>query len=93
MRGFLRDRLVLVWLVLIGATLFSTGIGGTTGLARSGDGAAVTAAVLAIAFGKVAAVIFNYMDIRRAPGALKILWGAWLAVVLTVLMGIYRTGL
>jgi hypothetical protein len=93
MRGLLRDRLVIVWLLLVAATLLSTGIGGASGLARSGGGAVVTAVVLAIAFGKVAAVVFNYMDIRRAPRALKILWGAWLAVVLTVLTGIYRTGL
>jgi Prokaryotic Cytochrome C oxidase subunit IV len=92
MRGFLHDRLVIVWLVLIAATLLSAGIGGAHGLARSGGGA-VTAVVLAIAFGKVAAVVFNYMDVRRAPRALKILWGAWLAIVLTVLTGIYRTGL
>jgi Prokaryotic Cytochrome C oxidase subunit IV len=90
MRGFLHDRLVIVWLLLIAATLLSTGMGGAHGLARSGGRAAV---VLAIAFGKVAAVVFNYMDVRRAPRALRILWGAWLVVVLTVLTGIYRAGL
>lgn len=93
MRGVLRDRLVIVWLLLIAATLISTELGGAHGLARSGAHAAVTTVVLAIAFGKVAAVVFNYMDIRRAPRPLKILWGAWLAVALTVLTGIYRSGL
>jgi hypothetical protein len=93
MRGLLRDRLVIVWLMLIVATLLSAGIGGTHGFARSAGAAVASEVVLVIAFGKVAAVIFNYMDIRRAPRALKILWGVWLAVVLCVLTGIYRAGL
>jgi Prokaryotic Cytochrome C oxidase subunit IV len=90
MRGPLRDRLVIVWLILIAATLLSASIGGGDGVISPGRRAAATQVVLIIAFGKVAAVVFNYMDIRRAPRALKILWGAWLAGVLTVLTGIYR---
>jgi hypothetical protein len=93
MRALLRDRLVIVWLMLIAATLLSAGIGGVHGFARSAGTTAASEVVLAIAFGKVAAVIFNYMDIRRAPRALKILWGVWLAVVLSVLTWIYRAGL
>jgi xanthine/uracil permease len=93
MRGLLRDRLVVVWLMLIAATLLSAGIGGVHGFYRPAAAAAASEVVLAIAFGKVAAVIFNYMDIRRAPRALKILWGVWLTVVLCVLTGMYRVGL
>jgi hypothetical protein len=89
MAAFLRDRLVVVWLALLAVTLLSSMIGGADGLVRSGGGVLATVTVLAIAFGKVAAVMFTYMDVRGAPLALKLLCALWLIIVLTVLVSVY----
>ena len=90
MSDLLRERFFVVWVVLIAVTLVSAKIGGASGLAGTSSGAAVTMAVLAIAFVKVAAVMFTYMDVGRAPLALKIVTCAWLAVVLTALIAVYK---
>ena len=92
MLGRLRDPLFVVWLVLVAVTLVSATVGGAGGLGRTVNKNLVSTAVLVLAFGKVAAVMFTYMDIRRAPLALKLLTGAWLAIVLTVLMTVYWGG-
>jgi hypothetical protein len=84
-----RDRLVIVWLLLIAVTLLSSMIGGADGLAKASGGILVTIAVLAIAFLKVAAVMFTYMDVRGAPPALKVACVVWLVVVFSVLTATY----
>jgi hypothetical protein len=88
-KQLLSERLFVVWLALIAVTLISAQIGGTNGLAGTHHGAAVTIAVLAIAFAKVAIVMFTYMDVRQAPRALKIVATTWLVVVLSVLVTVY----
>ena len=89
MMAFLRDRLVIIWLLLIAVTLLSSRIGGADGLAKTDGGTLVTALVLAIACGKVAAVMFAYMNVQGAPRALKLLCTIWLLSVFGVLMAIY----
>jgi len=89
MPSIFRDRAFIVWAILVAVTLLSTGIGGVGGVARLGSTAAVTAAVLAIAFIKVWMVMFNFMDVRGAPFALRALCTAWLAIVLGILLAIY----
>jgi hypothetical protein len=85
-RALLRDRLVLVWLLLVGATAVSATVSATEG---SAGRTAAAAAVLAIAFAKAWMVMFNYMEVRGAPVALRILSTAWLAVVLAILIAAY----
>jgi hypothetical protein len=89
MPAFARDRLFVVWLLLIAVTLLSAGIGGAQGAARIGSARAVTLAVLAIAFAKAWLVMFEFMELRRAPRPLLIGATAWLAVALTVLLTIH----
>jgi cytochrome c oxidase subunit 4 len=86
---FLRDRLSIVWLLLIAVTLLSAMIGGAHGFASAGQGAAATVAVLGIAFAKVWLVMSHFMDVRGAPRALKIICAVWLLAVLTILLAVY----
>ena len=89
MASLLRDRLFLVWALLVAVTLLSSQIGGTSGVAWIGSPAAVTVAVLSIAFAKVWMVMFTYMDVRGAPPVLRVLVTAWIALVLCGLLAVY----
>ncbi|HEX4827111.1 MAG TPA: cytochrome C oxidase subunit IV family protein, partial [Xanthobacteraceae bacterium] len=89
MRAVLRDPLVLVWTLLVGATALSA----TVRTAEASAGAAVTVAVLVVAFVKAWVVMFTYMDVRHAPFALRALCTAWLAIVLGILLAAYAGGL
>jgi hypothetical protein len=83
------DRLHRTWALLVAVTLLSSLIGGAGGAARLGSAALVAVLVLGIAFAKVAIVMFTFMDLRRAPMALRVIAGVWLAGALGVLLAIY----
>jgi len=83
------DRLISVWALLVAVTLLSSQIGGAGGLARLGSAALVSVAVLGIAFAKVGMVMATFMDLARAPLALRVLVGVWLAGALGALLAIY----
>jgi hypothetical protein len=89
MPAVLRDRLFVAWALLVGATLVSAAIGAFVPPAGIDRRAAVTAAVLAIAFVKAGVVMFTYMDVRGAPLALRGLCAAWLAIVYAGLLAAY----
>ncbi len=89
MTDLLKDRLVIIWIMLSLVTLLSSMIGGAHGFASTGHGAEATIAVLAIAFGKVWLVMSNFMDVRGAPLALRLVCGGWLAIVLALLLSAY----
>lgn len=89
MPDLVRDRLFIVWVLLVVVTLLSSQIGGSSGVAWIGSPAAVTISVLSIAMAKVWMVMFTYMDVRGAPLALRILVTAWVAIVLAGLLSIY----
>ncbi len=83
------DRLLRTWVLLVAVTLLSSLIGGAGGAARLGSAALVTVLVLGIAFAKVAMVMFTFMDLARAPLALRVIAGLWLAGALGALLAIY----
>jgi hypothetical protein len=87
MPAFLCDRLLVVWVLLVAVTLFSTGIGG--GASWFGSAGTVAVAVLAIAFAKAGTVMFAFMEVARAPIALQLLAVAWLTAALAVLLAAY----
>ena len=89
MPALLRDRLFVVWALLVIVTLFSAEIGGGEGAPSLGSRAAVTVAVLGFAFVKVWLVMFTFMETRTAPIALRVLATGWLAAALGVLLAIY----
>ena len=74
------DRVGLVWLGLIAATLCTWQLGAdhqlTPGLARVTAGT-----VVAIAFVKVRFVGMHFMDLRSAPTALRLAFDTWTVVI------------
>jgi hypothetical protein len=86
---FIRDPLFLAWALLVAVTLVSSRIGGPHWAGWIGSTAAVTVAVLSIAYAKVAVVMFAFMEVRGAPLALRVLCSVWLAVVLGGLLAVY----
>ena len=89
MTGLFRDRLFLVWALLVAVTLLSSQIGGSEGVEWIGSPAAVTITVLSIAFAKVWMVMFTYMDVRAAPLVLRVLVTGWVVAVLGGLLAVY----
>ena len=82
MAAVLRDRLFQAWLLLCAVTLLSLVIGGS-------GGAAAGFAVLAIAFAKAWLVMFAFMDVVRAPLALKLFACVWLSGALGLLLAVH----
>ena len=74
------DRITLVWLFLVAATLvsFESTILGSDQLAR--------ALVIVIAFAKVLVIGREFMELRDAPLVLLWLFQAWVALVCGVLL-------
>lgn len=89
MAKFLQDRLLRVWALLVAVTLLSSQIGGAGGVARIGSAALVSVLVLGIAFAKAAMVMFTFMDLARAPLALRVIAAVWLVGALGALLAIY----
>jgi cytochrome c oxidase subunit 4 len=85
--AYLRHPLTIVWAVLTAVTLASWLT------ARDGDvhrvDATVTVVVLLIAAVKTQLVIWHFMEVRHAPGWLKIVTNAWLVVLFGLLLGFY----
>jgi heme/copper-type cytochrome/quinol oxidase subunit 4 len=79
------DRVTLVWLALIIATLASWILG--VGHELPDEYAAV--AIIVIAFSKVHFVGRYFMELREAPMPLIAVFEAWVCVVPCVLIGLY----
>jgi hypothetical protein len=89
MRALLRDRFLMVWLLLVAMTFVTVNAGGLGGPVFANGTVPASAAILVLAFAKVALVMDTYMGLRRAPVALRALCGAWLAIVLALLIITY----
>jgi hypothetical protein len=79
-------RHLVVWVVLVVATLVSWRLGPAHGL--EGVAHAGTAVAIAIAFGKAWLVGEEFMELRRAPVVLRAAFGVWVlaaGVTLTLL--------
>ena len=88
MERLLRDRLLLAWALLAAVTLLSSElVGGGPGQMWLGR-TAVSACVLALAYAKAFVVMFEFMELRRAPRALKVVAVVWLCVALGALLAI-----
>jgi heme/copper-type cytochrome/quinol oxidase subunit 4 len=81
----LKNRISLIWLVLIAATLISWWIG-------TGDAASPqlgTAAVFVVVFIKVRLVGLYFMELRDAPLPLRLLFEGYCLIVCTTLLVMY----
>jgi hypothetical protein len=87
MPALLSNRILLVWLVLVGATCVSWFLGADHGLDSH---TAVTAAVLVVAFVKVRLVGLHFMELHRAPQPLRGLFEGYVIVVLATLLVLYN---
>ena len=85
MRDVLFNRLSLVWLILVGVTVLAWEAG--HGMVDDLDLA--RAAVIGVAFFKVRYVILDFMEIRHAPVAMRMVGELWTVLVCAVLIGLY----
>lgn len=81
-----RNRISLVWLLLVAATVLSWEVG--HGFA-DGDPRYAQAAVIVVAFIKVRYVILDFMEIRDAPLPVRCVAEAWVVAVCAALIGLY----
>ncbi|KUI34257.1 hypothetical protein AU194_18105 [Mycobacterium sp. GA-2829] len=83
--SLLRDRITVVWFILIAATLASWILG--VGHNLPDNYAAFS--IIVIAFAKVHFVGQYFMELRHAPVGLKAVFGAWNVAVAALLIGLY----
>lgn len=91
MSVLLRNRLVTVWAVLTLVTVVSW-LTARDGGASHVLNATVTVTVLLIAAVKSQLVIWYFMEVRHAPGWLRVTTGAWVAGLFALLLGFYFAG-
>ena len=81
-------RATVIWVVLIAATIVTWSVG-----ENSGSGPAVVGLLFAIAFGKGALIILDYMALRRAPLMWPLLALGWMTLVCALIGIAYWKGL
>jgi Prokaryotic Cytochrome C oxidase subunit IV len=86
MTEVLRDRVTIVWAVLMGATIVSWWLGTDHAVT---DARLASALVLLVALVKVRFIGAYFMELRDAPGVLKVLFQGWCIAVYTVLVGMF----
>jgi hypothetical protein len=78
-----RTRILAVWLLLVAATLLSWETRGAS------DRRLATSAALLIALMKARLIGLEFMELRRAPLALRLAFELWVLVVCAGLLGLY----
>ncbi|MEC9359707.1 MAG: cytochrome C oxidase subunit IV family protein [Pseudomonadota bacterium] len=86
MRELFIDRVSLVWLVLVAATVLSFEVGHGIGF---GDVRHASAAVLIISCIKVRLVVLDFMELRHAPHFVRIIAEAWVVSLCAILVTLY----
>ncbi|HEX3610221.1 MAG TPA: cytochrome C oxidase subunit IV family protein [Sporichthyaceae bacterium] len=81
-----RDRVLLVWAVLVLATITSLTLSAEDLIDRQD---VVAIAVIVIAFVKVRLVGMHFMELRAAPKVLQLAFQGWCVVACSVLAGLY----
>jgi heme/copper-type cytochrome/quinol oxidase subunit 4 len=84
----LKNRISLVWLLLIVLTLISWRVGTDGGVTAH----LATVIVLIVAFFKVRLVGLNFMELRNAPLPLRLILEGYCLVVCTTLIIMYLAG-
>lgn len=82
----LRNRISVVWVVLILLTVVSLWVGTDHGV---DDVQVAGVAVLVVAFTKVRFVGLYFMELRHAPVPLRLIFEAWCVAVCGVVLGMY----
>ena len=87
LRQLIFSRVSLIWLVLVAATMVSLG-------ARDGgvrDLHLAACVIIAVAFIKIRFVIREFMEIRAAPLAMRLVADVWALAVCGTLITLYLT--
>ena len=91
MRALIRTPVTPVWLLLVLATAVSWWLGADQGLGADLHKLA-TVLVMSVAFIKVGFVGSYFMELRHAPLGLRLFFGAWCSVFLTLILVLYLAG-
>ena len=86
MAPLLISRPTLIWVILLAATGVSWGVGaafGGSGIRWAG------AAIIAVAFVKVRLVILEFMEVRRAPWAMRLAGEVWILSLCATLVTLF----
>jgi Prokaryotic Cytochrome C oxidase subunit IV len=83
----LRIRIVAIWLVLVVATVFSLSLFET--FQSTSKIRYVGFVVIGVAFIKVRFIALDFMELRRAPIQMRLVFDAWLFVISGTLMTLY----
>lgn len=86
-------RLRLVFALLTGVTLLSWWLGTRDGSQPFSPSAAITVSVLLIAALKVRVIVWEFMELRHAPAALRRFADAFLVLLMALLLGLHAWGL
>lgn len=92
MAAVLRRRETVVWGALVLATVASFVVGTDHGLSGRDTKTAGTCAVLAVAFVKIHFIGMHFMELRRAPLALRLAFDGWVAGVGATVVFLYLAG-
>ena len=89
MTHLIKNRITLIWFVLIAATALSWEMGHGVGF---DDIRYASIAIIVVSLVKVRFVILDFMEIRHAPAYMRIVGEAWCAIIGTVLVCLYWFG-
>jgi hypothetical protein len=89
MEQLLRQRITIVWLGLVLATLLSWALSSEHVFDSSIARTVTTMAILGVALVKVRFVGLDFMEIRHAPRALRLALDVWMLGVYGMLVGLY----
>lgn len=83
--SLLRDRITVVWFVLVAATVASW----ILGVGHELDDRSAAISIIVIALAKVCFVGQYFMELRHAPRGLRAVFGIWTLAVGAMLVGLY----
>lgn len=89
MERVLRQRITVVWFGLVLATLLSWLLSSEHVFDSATARTLTTVAILGVAFVKVRYVGLDFMELRHAPRALRVVFDVWMLVVYGMLVGLY----
>jgi len=83
--GFARDRLAVVWVALVAATIASTWV-----LSKDAFGPSVAVVgMFGLAALKVRYVMLDFMELRSAPLAARVVFEGWVVLVTALILGFW----
>ena len=88
MQKLISNSVVIVWAILVAATLFSWILGGIVKTESFSSGS-IAILVLAISFFKTRLVLIHFMELGDAPWKLRLAFEIWVLISCAVLIAMY----